>query len=699
LSVYLHTIEHDVLPQLDSLYVNGKDKQQASPLQELHGEWQDLSLAASEDNVVEFKANLVVLEQHYSNASKDKKEALHKALWKALHLTMAHGTLDCVRAWLSLSSAAELLDVAKQSDAHQRTIVTQLVMDNFDQSDTFLTCFLDNWPKDALSPHAPDMYGRTPLHYAAHHGYTGHTTLLVQHLIKTQEKLHLYDQDGHTPILLAIMGNHSDVLITLLESNLFKHALDHTAPEPIVLPPVTNPIPSTLFSTQSGTIITKRYHHHDRKLSVLSSASYIQDLDWLQPHVYTTALAVACRLGFRNIVRILLDHGADPNHADNDGETPLHLVARNGSLSCVTCLLESAVVQASASEWEMDDLKKPQRIQLDLHVREHFNGWTPLFVAVIGGHAVVVQALLDAGANALQSDNAGWTVYEHACFRGHFTVADMIKQACPQVVQVHNQTSLLSSSPRGTLDDSVLSASPSTDGLAAKLVKRAYGHRYLVDETMLLITLGSVDSRLPYFDQPVQFLESAQELTSRPLSMVLTMRSGDKPIASETIVDLSAVNIHLEPIVMSLPSSVQDVALCFDIVPTFKVDHTQLSLVVGRAVTFMDMAHLKDAVCGRYRHCLPITQDNTIVGKVYFEVVVVRAYQHPKLSIDARKTYWKSVSTKIIGHRGLGANRPTTEANKRLQLSENTLLSFITAANLGAEYVEFGMPFVCVSCV
>jgi glycerophosphodiester phosphodiesterase len=49
--------------------------------------------------------------------------------------------------------------------------------------------------------------------------------------------------------------------------------------------------------------------------------------------------------------------------------------------------------------------------------------------------------------------------------------------------------------------------------------------------------------------------------------------------------------------------------------------------------------------------------------------------------------YWKTVkSTKIIGHRGLGKNVNT---RKSLQLGENTIQSFIAAANLGASYVEF----------
>ncbi|RKP39003.1 Glycerophosphodiester phosphodiesterase domain-containing protein [Dimargaris cristalligena] len=58
------------------------------------------------------------------------------------------------------------------------------------------------------------------------------------------------------------------------------------------------------------------------------------------------------------------------------------------------------------------------------------------------------------------------------------------------------------------------------------------------------------------------------------------------------------------------------------------------------------------------------------------------------MSLNSRAAYWKSLSTKVIGHRGSGMNRDAS-GGSNLQVGENTVLSFITAANLGAEYVEF----------
>jgi glycerophosphodiester phosphodiesterase len=72
---------------------------------------------------------------------------------------------------------------------------------------------------------------------------------------------------------------------------------------------------------------------------------------------------------------------------------------------------------------------------------------------------------------------------------------------------------------------------------------------------------------------------------------------------------------------------------------------------------------------------------------VTFNFLIITPFKHPNMSINEAQTYWKSLaSTMVIGHRGLGKN---IASRKSLQLGENTIQSFIAAANLGAQYVEF----------
>ena len=78
-------------------------------------------------------------------------------------------------------------------------------------------------------------------------------------------------------------------------------------------------------------------------------------------------------------VRALLADGADPNVAQGDGLTALHLAAQGGNLEIAEVLLGAgAMVEAQT----------------------RIGGYTPLHLASGGGHASVVGALLEAGANA-----------------------------------------------------------------------------------------------------------------------------------------------------------------------------------------------------------------------------------------------------------------------------------------------------------
>lgn len=86
----------------------------------------------------------------------------------------------------------------------------------------------------------------------------------------------------------------------------------------------------------------------------------------------------AARAGDTDAVRALLEDGADPNLAQGDGLTALHLAAREGHLEVVAILINAGAETSATTR---------------------IGDYTPLHLAGGAGHADVVGALLGAGAN------------------------------------------------------------------------------------------------------------------------------------------------------------------------------------------------------------------------------------------------------------------------------------------------------------
>uniref|UniRef100_A0A8C1I112 Glycerophosphocholine phosphodiesterase 1 n=1 Tax=Cyprinus carpio carpio TaxID=630221 RepID=A0A8C1I112_CYPCA len=85
---------------------------------------------------------------------------------------------------------------------------------------------------------------------------------------------------------------------------------------------------------------------------------------------------------------------------------------------------------------------------------------------------------------------------------------------------------------------------------------------------------------------------------------------------------------------------------------------------------------------------LPIMSRNArqTIGKVRVDYLVTRPIQHFQCDMSQSfAKYWKKRSALDVGHRGAGS----THAHKHHKIRENTIASFLSAANHGAAYVEF----------
>ncbi|KAF5022378.1 hypothetical protein F66182_5579 [Fusarium sp. NRRL 66182] len=381
-------------------------------------------------------------------------------------------------------------------------------------------------------------------------------------------------------------------------------------------------------------------------------------------------LAIATKFNYSAIVQLLVDAGVDINWKDKTSETALHVAARFGHDECARIIL-------NGTESQKADLEAPETTY----------AWTPLHVAAVDGKFNVAELLVEAGADITRLDSSGWTAREHAALRGHMDIARLLEtnteeEPPSRPVETLQPTPSDMSSIDERRSNGTTNTSRSNDAI------KSFGHRYLTDESLVLVSLGSMDMRKnvePVSLDRVPLTEAHNTQLDTALSIVLSATGAQ---GEPTIVDLPVHdNIATEPVVFKTKDAAK-VKLLFDIVPTYSGNDKHK---VGRAVALL--SSVKPTLGSRRVNlqgdvCVPIMSSTfDVIGTVNFNFLVITPFHHPNMEVTSRQTYWKKMSsTMLIGHRGLGKN---LTSNRSLQLGENTLPSFIAAANLGAQYVEF----------
>lgn len=509
----------------------------------------------------------------------------------------------------------------------------QKLLGKEDEAVGVLLYLLDNLqPEQRPALARRDSLGRLPLHYAAQFGFVVVCQIIMSKM-QEWDQFHVgsgidgpewQDTEGNAPLHLAVIGGHPLTTQALLKGEDWRG--------------------------EASSIIKARG-------SISKSG---------------TVLAIATKANFTEIVGMLVKAGIDINWQDETGETALHIAARFGHLNCAKILLEGS-----------GDHKA------DVELTEKSFAWTPLHIAAVDGHLPVAQALVEAGAEAGKMDSFGWTAKEHAALRGHLDIASLLSRYTKEEEPAANPAELETSrnSPTPNETSSLGDRRSNGSARAAEPIK-SFGHRYLTDASLVLVSLGSMDMRKNLDAVKLDRVPLAEAHTNQLDTALSVVVSAQGAMGDPTIIDLPVHdNISTEPILF-YTRDISKVKLMFDIVPTYSGNEKNK---VGRGVALLSSVRPS---LGTNRMnlqgdvCVPIMAGNLeVIGTVNFNFLVITPFSHPRMEITSTQTYWKKMSsTMVIGHRGLGKNAVT---NKSLQLGENTVPSFIAAANLGANYVEF----------
>ncbi|KAK3371342.1 Glycerophosphoryl diester phosphodiesterase family-domain-containing protein [Lasiosphaeria ovina] len=503
-----------------------------------------------------------------------------------------------------------------------------------DEAVQMLLYLLENLKPDQRSALSTrDVFGRIPLHYAAQFGFVVVCQILMSKMQQWGQfnvengidALEWQDKDGNAPLHLSVLGGHALTTGLLLQGENWKGVSDHKA---------------------------------EMRRSISKSSA---------------VLAIATKSNFMRIVKMLVEAGVDINWQDETGETALHIAARFGHDACAQVLLRGTAQQKA-----------------NLELAEKSFAWTPLHIAAVDGHLSVARLLVDAGAGVDKLDSSGWTAKEHAALRGHLPIARLLALHSQPAVETTASSSDDEKSPAGVSPPEVASLEDRRSNGSSRPADpvKTFGHRYLKNESLVLVSLGSMDMRKNTEAVKLDKVPLAEAHTTELDTALSVVVSAHGAHGEPSVIDLPVhENISTEPIVFTTTDAAK-VKLLFDIVPTYSGNEKNK---IGRGVALL--SSVRPTIGAKRMNlqgdvCVPIMGANLeVIGTVNFNFLVITPFSHPKMEVTSRQTYWRKLtSPMVIGHRGLGKN---LASNKSLQLGENTVPSFIAAANLGAQYVEF----------
>ncbi|KAG8703392.1 ubiquitin-protein ligase peroxin 12 [Ceratobasidium sp. 395] len=356
-------------------------------------------------------------------------------------------------------------------------------------------------------------------------------------------------------------------------------------------------------------------------------------------------LTLACQHGHKDIVLLLLAHGA-VSQPNSNGELPLHLAAREGHAE-ICALLLSGVLQ---------------------DIPDKYNEWTPLFHAARYGNTECVQLLLEAGHNPTATDDVGRQPVHYAAWFGHMDCVQTLVQAI-QLPRGRPPTAkkTVSISPASDLDaplDFDLDAEPiPTLSLPPPIMPfRVYGHNYLDQNHLVQIALGcpwwSHDNKVLRPVAGVQLIPRLQGLSSKALPQ--SNPSLKLVAASNFSITDPSFNVVLplsddQEMFSFQVQELDNLTLEFSVYPSFG------SKAIGRAVA---LSHSFSELQGTGKIILPILDHRLhLIGQVAFDVCIITPFSSVGFDVGAKfQTYWKSSTVPLNANTAL----PTRQHAPRL---------------------------------
>jgi uncharacterized protein len=283
-----------------------------------------------------------------------------------------------------LASADLLIRAGARVDAATDLGVTPLWNASLNGSEPMVGRLL----KAGANPNAALLLGETPVMAAARSGYP----VVVEQLIARGANVNARGARGQTALMWAVSQKHPDVVKVLLAHGADIQARSDVWSEVMAVSPhgyldYNRAIPhggdtALMFAARDGDL--------ESATRLLAAGANVNDADaW-----GVSATALAAHAGYRDLVALLLERGADPNAA-RAGFTALHAaIMRRDEPMAAALLAHGADPNFRVTNWT-----PTRRSSKDFHFSPELVGATPFWLAARFGGPAMMRLLLKHGAD------------------------------------------------------------------------------------------------------------------------------------------------------------------------------------------------------------------------------------------------------------------------------------------------------------
>ena len=261
-----------------------------------------------------------------------------------------------------------------------------------------------------------NVYNENALHWACILGNACVVKLLLRVKKFDQELLNMKQKKGRTPLYMASLFGHIEVVDQLLLAQADPDVQDNSGGTALYVASQEGHMQIVHKLLQSQADPNIRAFNGAIPLYIASQEAHIQIVDHLleaksNPNIQNydgrTPLFIGSQNGHYKVVASLLKEGANPNIQASDGSTPLSIASQNGHFRVVQILLHA---------------------QADPNIK-NCDGRTPLHISSQEGHLEIVKQLLKTPSNPNIQDNDGITALLLASLQGYSNIVDLLLQA------------------------------------------------------------------------------------------------------------------------------------------------------------------------------------------------------------------------------------------------------------------------------